>query len=149
MEDYTERPFPYFCCTYHELLYSNDFSSDSEDSRVLAPNHPASISFLEKVPGNPVTLSYRGLLKRETASQCDFLPENLLKLSYTQVIPSDPITRTLGINYRNTSPVHTPLLTLPSMLGPERAIYQCKQCSRVFASGAALGGHSSKLHKKK
>lgn len=142
--DITYAKYPYFCCSAHEEEFFFDFQSE-EETMVLNDDF-GGVLFLHSDGNSEIAeMCHRD----EIGIQCSQGPPvSLKKLSSWNVCCKDG---KIIIPRPNWKTLHEPLIILPRPIleiDEDDGSFQCKICFKIFLTGQALGGHTSRKHPK-
>lgn len=151
-----------YCCPTHSEFFTQDFESEDEESCVQVRKRSGKLAFLPEVPFEAKHYLLVKRDSRDTGTQ----PEDsnrpvLAVLASAEVVPCDPLSTSVLRSKPHTGPWHLPEYIQPKI--PTSALYnqfpevpmnekcpiECPHCSLRFASGQALGGHTSRRHSSK
>ena len=151
-----------YCCPTHSEVLEQDFESEDEEVGTRVRKRSGKVAFLPEVP---FEVKHYLLVKRD-CKDVGTQPEDgrgpaLFALASAEVVTCEPLDSTVLAPRVHIGPWHLPEYTQPKIPASalwnqfpevpmnEKCPIECPHCSLRFASGQALGGHTSRRHSSK
>ena len=151
-----------YCCPAHSLLFDSDFDSEEEEIPLKVKRRSGKLTFLPEIP---FEVKHYLLVRRDFRDAGTQHEEangpTLLELANEEVSSTeDPSGKVLQCR-KQAGLLHLPEFTQPKIPATafwnqfpdipmnDRCSIECPHCSQRFASGQALGGHTSRRHSSK
>ena len=151
-----------YCCPAHSQLFDLDFESDDEEVTLKARKKTGKLAFLAEIPfeSKHYLLVKRDVRDAGTQHEAGNEPA-LVELASAGVVASDDSACAVVQCRGQAGPWHLAEYTqskipatalwnqFPEVPMSDTCPIECPHCSQRFASGQALGGHTSRRHSSK